>query len=267
MKKADLLSTLFVGIDVSSRENVVCFLDFQSLKPLASFSVPNLTDFLSTDEIANMPLEKLVDFVCDKGKNRFSDPEKTAVLLHKAARDSYRLDKCLYEPLNIALGSSFNAVKAYTKALKVINSAIEQTIKGLDPSAYTILLSIPGVEPVYAAGIIAELGPIDCFKSQAALAKYVGLTWRESQSGKFKADETTMTRAGNVYLRYYLLEATTHLIWHDKAYAEYYHKKFDEVKLHQHKRALVLTARKFVRLIFGLLAKNQLYSQSRESLT
>lgn len=28
-----------------------------------------LTDFLSTDEIADMPLEKLVDFVCDKGKN------------------------------------------------------------------------------------------------------------------------------------------------------------------------------------------------------
>ena len=76
-----------------------------------------------------------------------------------------------------------------------------------------------------------------------------------------------MTRAGNIYLRYDLLEATTHLIWHDKAYAEYYHKKFDEVKLHQHKRALVLTARKFVQLIFGLLAKNQLYSQNRESLT
>ena len=75
-----------------------------------------------------------------------------------------------------------------------------------------------------------------------------------------------MTRAGNIYLRYYLLEATTHLIWHDASYRVFYQRKFDEVKLHQHKRALVLTARKFIRLIFGLLAKNQLYSQSRESL-
>ena len=41
MKKADLLSTLFVGIDVSSRENVVCFLNFQSQKPLLTFPVPN----------------------------------------------------------------------------------------------------------------------------------------------------------------------------------------------------------------------------------
>ena len=76
-----------------------------------------------------------------------------------------------------------------------------------------------------------------------------------------------MTKAGNIYLRYYLLEATTHLIWHDAEYNSYYQKKFNEVRLHQHKRALVLTARKFVRLIFGLLAKNQLYSQSRKSLT
>lgn len=101
----------------------------------------------------------------------------------------------------------------------------------------------------------------------SSLAKYAGLTWRESQSGKSKADEPSMTRVGNIYLRYYLLEATTHLIWHDKSYAEYYHKKFDEVKLHQHKRALILTARNFVRFIFGLLANNQLYSKSRESLT
>lgn len=40
MKKADLLSTLFVGIDVSSRENVVCALDFEQQKRL-QFSVPN----------------------------------------------------------------------------------------------------------------------------------------------------------------------------------------------------------------------------------
>ena len=40
MKKLDFLSTLFVGIDVSSKSNVVCALDFQSNK-LLQFSVPN----------------------------------------------------------------------------------------------------------------------------------------------------------------------------------------------------------------------------------
>lgn len=41
MKKAHLLSTLFVGIDISSRENVVAVMDFESTKPIASFAVPN----------------------------------------------------------------------------------------------------------------------------------------------------------------------------------------------------------------------------------
>lgn len=40
MKKADLLSTLFVGIDISSRENIVAVMDFESTKPIASFTVP-----------------------------------------------------------------------------------------------------------------------------------------------------------------------------------------------------------------------------------
>ena len=44
------------------------------------------------------------------------------------------------------------------------------------------------------------------------------------------------------------------------SYAEYYAKKFAEVPKHQHKRALALTSRKFVRLVFGLLVKNQLYT-------
>lgn len=57
MKKADLLSTLFVEIDVSSRENVVCFLDFQSQKPLASFSVPNNQSGAST------MADKIVEFM------------------------------------------------------------------------------------------------------------------------------------------------------------------------------------------------------------
>ena len=214
-----------------------------------------------------MSMENLVDFICSKGKNRFTDPERTAQLLQKAARDSYRLDKCLYEPLTIAIASSFNVIRSYAAELKTVNTAIEHTVRGLHPEAYTVLRSIPGVGPVYAAGLLAELGAIENFSSDDALAKYAGLTWRETQSGNFRADDTTMTKAGNSYFRYYLLEAVGSLIRHDAVYAEFYQKKYAEVKLHQHKRALVLTARKFVRLIFGLLVKNQLYSQSGVSRT
>jgi len=226
-----------------------------------------LTDFLSTEDIANMPLEALIDHICQKGKNRFVNPGHTASLLQQAARNSYRLDKCLYEPLTISIASSFNLISAYESEIKAINKAIEKTLKGLDPNAYQSLLSIPGIGPVYAAGIIAEISSIDAFNSHSALAKYAGLVWRENQSGNFRADDTVLSKAGNSYLRYYLIEAASHVKNHIPEYAAFYHKKYHEVKTHQHKRALALTARKFIRLIFGLLANHQLYSKGRVSQT
>ena len=212
-----------------------------------------LTEFLSTEEIVDMPMEKLVEFICEKGCNRFPDPQKTAKLLQVAARNSYRLDKCLYEPLTVAIASSFTMISTYNAEIKKVNQAIEKNIKGLNTNAFLSLQSIPGIGPVMAAGIMAEIGDITVFKSQESLAKYAGLVWRENQSGQFKADDTSMSKAGNSYLRYYFLEATSHIKLHCPEYREYYSKKYAEVKTHQHKRALALTARKAIKLIFGLL--------------
>ena len=222
-----------------------------------------LTDFLSMEEIIEMPTEDLISYICEKGHNRFPNPEKTASLLQQAARNSYRLDKCLYEPLTVSIASSFTLISTYETEIKAVNKAIEKTLKGIDPNAYQSLLSIPGIGPVMAAGILSEIGHIDAFKNQEALAKYAGLVWRENQSGNFQADDTPLSKAGNAYLRYYLIEATSHVKNHCGEFAAFYQKKYDEVKIHQHKRALALTARKFVRLIFGLLANHQLYSSDR----
>ena len=222
-----------------------------------------LTEFLSVEEIIDMPLDKLVGHISEKGRGRFTDPEKTATLLKQAARNSYRLDKCLYEPITLSIASSFNMVSAYEAEIKTINKAIEKNVRGLEPKAYQILQSIPGIGQVIAAGILAEIGRIDAFKSHGSLAKYAGLVWRSNESGEFKADDTPLSKAGNAYLRYYLLEAASHVKNHCGEFAAFYQKKYAEVKTHQHKRALALTARKLVRLIFGLLAKDQLYSEDR----
>jgi transposase len=221
-----------------------------------------LTDFLSVEEIVDMPLDELISYICKKSRNRFSEPEKTAKLLQQAARNSYRLDKCLYEPLTVSIASSFNLVSTYENEIKAVNKSIEKTLRGIEPTAYQSLLSIPGIGPVMASGILAEMGSVDAFKSESALAKYAGLVWREGQSGDFSADDTPLSKAGNAYLRYYLIEAASHVKNNCNEFAAYYQKKYDEVKTHQHKRALALTARKLVRLIFGLLAKHQLYSPS-----
>ncbi|MDD3502027.1 MAG: IS110 family transposase [Candidatus Cloacimonetes bacterium] len=222
-----------------------------------------LTEYLSLDDIAYSSLEDLVEFIRIKSKNRFSNPVETAKMLQKAARDSYRLDKVLYEPLNISIASSFNVINALETEIKAIDKAIEKTIKGINTTEYQSLKSIPGIGPVLASGILAEIGTITSFNSNDALAKYAGLTWRINQSGNFTSDETYMTKTGNKYLRYYLIEAANSVKNNDTVFREFYHKKFNEVNSHQHKRALALTSRKLVRLIFGLLTKNQIYSSNK----
>ena len=222
-----------------------------------------LTEFLSLDDIAYSSIEDLVAFVTQKGKNRFSDPVETANLLKKAARDSYRLDKVVYEPLNVSIASSFNVINAINNEIKAIDKSIEKTIKGINTTQYQSLISIPGIGPVFASGILAEIGTITSFNSHNALAKYAGLTWRVNQSGNFTSDQTRMTKTGNKYLRYYLIEVANSVKNNIPEYKDYYNKKFGEVTTHQHKRALALTSRKLVRMIFGLLTKNQIYSNKK----
>ena len=70
-----------------------------------------------------------------------------------------------------------------------------------------------------------------------------------------------MIKSGNRFLRYYLLEAANSVRGCDPEFQRYYDLKYHEVNMGQHKRALALTARKLVRLVFRLLKGNRLYTR------
>lgn len=219
-----------------------------------------LTEFMTNEDLVNASTEELIDFISRKSRGRISNPAETASVLQAAARNSYRLDKCLYEPLTVSISSSFNCISAFTKELKAIDAAILNSVKGLNPVEYQVINSIPGIGKVFSAGILAEIGSIRCFPNNNALAKYCGIVWKANDSGDFSADNTPMSKAGNRYLRYYIIEASNSVIRHCPEYKAFYDKKYAEVTTHQHKRALALTSRKFIRMLFGLLDKSQLYS-------
>lgn len=245
------------------------FLKFSAFSSHAVFSdnfgataTAVLEEFASPEDIVNSSLDELIDFVSSKSNNRFNNPSDIAILLQKCARDSYRLDKCAYSPINSAISSSLACIRCFEKELKAVNNELANLMKGFNSDEYTCILSIPGIGNVFAAGILSEIGSISQFDSDDALAKYAGITWRTTQSGNFSADVTPLTKTGNAYLRYYLIEAADSVRRHNCEYAEFYSKKYNEVTTHQHHRALVLTARKLVRLIYGLLSKNQLYKHN-----
>jgi len=119
---------------------------------------------------------------------------------------------------------------------------------------------VRGIGPVYAAGLVAEIGDIARFKDNDALAKYAGLWWPRNQSGTFEAADRSLSKAGNAYLRYHFCEAANSLRVHNEEYRRLYERKYQETPKHPHKRACVLTARKLVRLVYALLRTNQLYA-------
>jgi transposase len=218
-----------------------------------------LLEKYTLEEISSMELEELAGFLKEKGKNRFADPECVAKSIQKAARSSYRLAKCVEDSIDLLLGTSIESIRSITAQIKQMDKAIQKLLDGIPNT----LRTIPGIGPVCCAGILAEIGDIDRFKDQASLAKYAGLSWRKHQSGSFQAEETNMIRTGNRYLRYYLVEAANSVQRNEPEYRAYYQKKYREVPKHQHKRALVLTARKLVRLVDVLLRNNQIYTPGR----
>ena len=213
------------------------------------------TDFDSAETLVDMDLHDLTEYIQKIGKNHFSDSESVAKAIQKSARSSYRLPKTVNDSVNQVLAVSISSIKALETQIKTLDKAIAAQIE-LIPNT---LMSIKGIGPVFAGGIIAEIGDINRFDDQAALAKYAGLAWRQHQSGDFEAQTTRQIKTGNRFLKYYLCEAAFSLVRCDTEYSRFYHLKYNEVNKFQHKRALALTARKFVRLVFRLLKDNQLY--------
>lgn len=239
------------------------FLTFSEFGAASPFSDPfgatsqAVLEELSLDELATKPMEELTAYLARNGHGRFATPEAVARTLQQAARDSYRLDKVHDDALHLVLSVSLTNIRTLSRHLKEVDVAIAREIKAI-PLA-TCLLSVPGLGPVYTAGLLAEIQDIHRFPDQAALAKFAGLTWRSHQSGDFTAEETPLTKTGNTYLRYYLVEGANSVRVREPEYRAYYQVKYNEATKHHHKRALTLTARKLVRLVDALLRDAQLY--------
>lgn len=178
-----------------------------------------------------------------------------AKVLKKAASSSYRVPAMVRESLNRTMASDMEIMRILENEIHNCDKNIEKLMK----SVPAILVSIPGIGPVLAAGIMSEIGDISRFQKQESLGKMAGFKWKRNQSGKKESEDKAAVLSGNKKLRYYLVEAANRVRIHDPVFEAYYRKKYAESKTHAHKRALILTARKLVRVIFYLLKENKLY--------
>jgi len=114
------------------------------------------------------------------------------------------------------VATTLAAIRTLQQQLKAIDKTIAQELATIPQT----LATVPGLGPVWSAGLIAELGDITRFADDGAIAQYGGLTWEAYQSGGFQADDTAMTKRGNRYLRYYLVEAANSVRTHCPDYGQ-----------------------------------------------
>ncbi len=252
-EKQRFLNQLFLKFSSFTQEKIFS-------NTFGATSIAILEEFESADELAYMSADELVNFLRIHGKGKFKNVETIVSDLQKAAKNSYRPPTVIADSVNQILAISMSTIRLLQNQVKEYDKAIEKQLSTITNT----LTSIRGIGLVYAAGIIAEIGDIARFPSHASLAKYAGLSWTQHQSSEFEAEDTRLIRSGNHHLRYYFCEAANSLRKCDPEFCRYYNLKFYEVPKHRHRRALVLTARKLVRLVYALLKTNRLYIPPEE---
>ncbi len=211
------------------------------------------------DRLATTPLATVAQDIATVGGAALKAPDDIAQTLQRLAQKAFRLRPKESAARQFSLIMHLDTIRTLESQMRQLDKAIARDLNAI-PQTVT---SIDGIGPVFGAGIVAEIGPISRFPSDDAVAKYAGLTRRTHQSGTFDAEDRPLTRSGNAFLRYYLIEAADRVRVRDPEFEAFYIRKYSDATHHPHKRALVLTARKLTGVIFGLLTRGQLYDGRR----
>lgn len=137
-------------------------------------------------------------------------------------------------------------------------SACERELRrlGADHRYVPLLLTVPGIAWVLAYTIAAEIGDIARFPSSTKLAGYTGLCPRVYQSGDSDR-RGPLSKQGPKYLRWALIEATTHACTHPLYRDRYQRTRTRLGKQRGPKVAQVDLARRLSEAIWYMLTRNQ----------
>lgn len=266
-EKAYLLSVLFLFAS-----------EYQQHRPFSNLfgatSLYVLDETANIQAIADIPLDTLTAHLQTISGNALPDAQHNAQKLQRVAEHSYPLPQYLTDTLHLIVQRTISHIRFLSNNQKAYRHLIEQALDHL-PEAQPAL-ALRGLGPILVAGCLSEIQDTKRFitglkfdrqlndyrpktyrDGQASVAKLAGLWWPQNVSGRFAAQDRNLARERNPYLRYWLVQAAHTLQLYQPDYAAFYWRKFNEVRRHQHKRALILTARKAVRLLFALLHKGQ----------
>jgi transposase len=173
--------------------------------------------------------------------------------LHKAGRDTlYTKGSGLYE--------MFQSLEEINAHVTTLETQIAKTIIGTD--TYKILLSIPGIGPVTAAAIYAEVGDFKRFKTSGSLISYAGIYPKERSSGDLKR-YGSISKAGSKVLRYSIIEAAMRIRDTDASHNLYTHYDAAKKRNKTAKQARIVVAHKLLTIAWHLVHRGHKYDDHR----
>jgi transposase len=137
------------------------------------------------------------------------------------------------------------AIRALNRAIAELDQELAQQTAQLAPA----LLELPGCAALIAAKLLAEIGPVDRFTSDAQLARHAGVAPLEASSGRTQRHR--LDRGGNRQLNAALYRiAITQARYYAPA-REYLERKRAEGK--SRREAIRCLKRLLVRVVFNTL--------------
>jgi transposase len=207
-----------------------------------------LLQFPSADAIAKADVRKLTNVLFTASKHRFGRDKAEEV--RNLARNSIGTSN---RGLCFELKQRLQSINFIRQQIKELDAQIKKIMLELDSP----IISIPGISYTLGAIIVSEIGDIKNFSSPSKLLAFAGLDPSCYQSGKFNADRTPMVKHGSSYLRYAVMQAAMCASRNAPEFMLYFAKKSAENK--HYFVAVSHTAKKLVRVIFGLLKYNKQY--------
>lgn len=170
--------------------------------------------------------------------------------LHKAGREALYIK-----------GSPFHEMFESLEEIKTHVTNLEKKILEavINDHTYHILLSLPGVGPVTASAIYAEVGDFKRFKTPAALISYAGIYPKERSSGEMKR-YGSISKAGSRVLRYSIIEAAMRIRDTEKTHNLYTHYQSAKARNKTAKQARIVVAHKLLTIAWHLVHRGQQYN-------
>jgi transposase len=212
-------------------------LAFPSAQAIANASPAQLEtawEDLSSGRRSRMTAQCLYDSACSS--IGFSSPQRQAVLQSKIRQLQY-----------LAQESS------------TMRGALIRAVRAAHPTAWRLLLSIPGLGPITAALFLAQVRSLSRFPSHRQLSAFIGIDPTTYESGQFKAQGHISTR-GSPHLRRTLYLMAQSVARYSNTFRLYVEQLRARGKAYR--VAVIACANKLLRVIMALTRSLTLFTDS-----